>query len=386
MLVQIGNYLDVKRGASLSREFYSERGKFIRLTLGNFDYPNKGFKENTSKKDIYFIGDIKQKFILKKGDIITPLTEQVSGLLGETAWIPEDNKYIQSGDVGLVIPNERVLDKKFCYYLLQSPIIKGQLGAGAQQTKIRHTSPDKIKDCVAIIPTKENQIKIGKILYDIDSQINRNETVVKRLQVLSQAIFNKEYFKNIQNYNGFLHDICTLPSGYSFEPSYYDVTGIYNLITIKNVNGVFVDNSRVDKLNKIPQKMKQYCKLNIGDILLSLTGNVGRISINTLENSLLNQRVSKFICEEKYKFYLYLLLNTGYYQEKMRRMASGTSQKNLSPIDLENLPIFIPKNIDSFYNRTNNILTQLCNINIFTTQLVCLKEKLLPLLINGQLQ
>ena len=270
--------------------------------------------------------------------------------------------------------------------MLQSPIIKGQLGAGAQQTKIRHTSPDKIKDCVAIIPTKENQIKIGKILYDIDSQINRNETVVKRLQVLSQAIFNKEYFKNIQNYNGFLHDICTLPSGYSFEPSYYDVTGIYNLITIKNVNGVFVDNSRVDKLNKIPQKMKQYCKLNIGDILLSLTGNVGRISINTLENSLLNQRVSKFICEEKYKFYLYLLLNTGYYQEKMRRMASGTSQKNLSPIDLENLPIFIPKNIDSFYNRTNNILTQLCNINIFTTQLVCLKEKLLPLLINGQLQ
>ncbi len=203
---------------------------------------------------------------------------------------------------------------------------------------------------------------------------------------MSQAIFNKEYFKNIQNYNGFLHDICTLPSGYSFEPSYYDVTGIYNLITIKNVNGVFVDNSRVDKLNKIPQKMKQYCKLNIGDILLSLTGNVGRISINTLENSLLNQRVSKFICEEKYKFYLYLLLNTGYYQEKMRRMASGTSQKNLSPIDLENLPIFIPKNIDSFYNRTNNILTQLCNINIFTTQLVCLKEKLLPLLINGQLQ
>ncbi len=102
--IKLGELLEVKRGVSLAGEFYSETGEKIRLTLGNFDYPNGGFKNNISKTDIYFTGKVKPEFILKKGDIITPLTEQVSGLLGETARIPEDNLYIQSGDIGLVVP------------------------------------------------------------------------------------------------------------------------------------------------------------------------------------------------------------------------------------------------------------------------------------------
>ena len=69
--VKLGEVLDVKRGASLSGDYYSESGEKIRLTLGNFDYPNGGFKENTSKSDIYFTGEVKPEFILKKGDIIT---------------------------------------------------------------------------------------------------------------------------------------------------------------------------------------------------------------------------------------------------------------------------------------------------------------------------
>ena len=90
--IKLKEVLEIKRGTSLSGEFYATRGQYIRLTLGNFNYPNGGFKENTSKEDIFFTGNVKSQFILKKGDIITPLTEQVMGLLGETATIPESNK------------------------------------------------------------------------------------------------------------------------------------------------------------------------------------------------------------------------------------------------------------------------------------------------------
>ena len=158
--VLLGDVLDVQRGASLSGEFYAELGVRIRLTLGNFDYPNGGFKKNTSKKDIYFNGPINSKFILKKGDLITPLTEQVAGLLGTTAFIPEDDLYIQSGDIGLVTTNENRLLRKYDYYLLNSSVIKKQLGAAAQQTKIRHTSPDAIKSCIAWIPNIDQQLRI----------------------------------------------------------------------------------------------------------------------------------------------------------------------------------------------------------------------------------
>lgn len=188
--VKLGEVLDVKRGASLSGDYYSESGEKIRLTLGNFDYPNGGFKENTSKSDIYFTGEVKPEFILKKGDIITPLTEQVAGLLGETARIPEDDLYIQSGDVGLVIPNESKLDNKYAYYLLASPLIKRQLGAAAQQTKIRHTSPDKIKDCEAWLPSLEYQKKAGELLDDINFKIKCNNKINAELESMAKTIYD----------------------------------------------------------------------------------------------------------------------------------------------------------------------------------------------------
>ena len=191
--VLLGDVLDVQRGASLSGEFYAELGVRIRLTLGNFDYPNGGFKKNTSKKDIYFNGPINSKFILKKGDLITPLTEQVAGLLGTTAFIPEDDLYIQSGNIGLVTTNENRLLRKYAYYLLNSSVIKKQLGAAAQQTKIRHTSPDAIKSCIAWIPNIDQQLRITNILGTIDKKIEICKKMIKILDQHLTELFDYKY-------------------------------------------------------------------------------------------------------------------------------------------------------------------------------------------------
>ena len=188
--IKLGDVLDVKRGTSLSGKYYDTTGTKIRLTLGNFNYPLGGFKNNTSKLDIYFNGPVKDEFILKKGDVITPLTEQVRGLLGETARIPDSDVYIQSGDIGLLIPNENKLDKSYMYHLISSDMIKNQLSKGAQQTKIRHTSPDKIKDCVAWIPDLNTQKQIGKFLDNIDSKIANNNAISKELESMAKTIYD----------------------------------------------------------------------------------------------------------------------------------------------------------------------------------------------------
>ena len=187
-------------------------------------------------------------------------------------------------------------------------------------------------------------------------------------------------------FNGTFGDLCVILSGYSFKPSSYVVSGKYDLITIKNLNGTFVDNKKTNKIDLIPSSLKKYCILEEGDILVSLTGNVGRVSINSSQHALLNQRVSKVICKNNdYKYFLYLMLNTQYYQEKMRQISNGTSQKNLSPLDIEKIKIYIPSNIEDFNNATKGLLKHMCQINISTIKLIALKEKLLPLLINRQL-
>ena len=185
---KLGELVEVTRGASLSGQYYSESGEYVRLTLGNFNMNGGGFKENTSKSDLYFTGTVKDEFILNEGDIITPLTEQSIGLLGTTARIPESGKYIQSQDVALVRCKEGLLDPNFCYYLISSATVRQQLSAGAQQTKIRHTSPNKIKDCTVWIPTSENQQKIGRIMSDIDAKIALNRQINDNLPMLDRSL------------------------------------------------------------------------------------------------------------------------------------------------------------------------------------------------------
>ena len=99
---KLGEILDVTRGASLGGEFYATEGEYIRLTCGNFDYRNNCFKKNDSKKNIFYTGEFRDEYLLNKGDIITPLTEQAIGLLGTTARIPESGKYIQSQDIAKI--------------------------------------------------------------------------------------------------------------------------------------------------------------------------------------------------------------------------------------------------------------------------------------------
>lgn len=410
MLVKLGNYLDIKRGPGLPSENYATEGSLIRLTLGNFNYPNGGFKNNASKQDIYYSGNVKKEYILKKGDLITPLTEQVEGLLGETAWIPADDKYIQNGDIGLVIPFENVLDKKYCYYLLSSYIIKNQLSAGAQQTKIRHTSPEKIKDCVAPIPSVDYQRKIGNILYEIDRQIERNNLMVKKLQVLTQSIysywFNQFEFPNeegksykssggemiwneelkreipkdwsintVKNYCNITWGQCPdginiLPLSYNDENTFLYCSGAGDMR-----NGIVVDcQAKTNASKRLAHK---------NDILMSIAGSIGALCICDKTISLGRAAVA-FTQKENQSLLTYQLINV--FATRMKSVSSGSIQKVINDNHLNDIKFAFSKEIFELYtSKFNSILEVIINFEHKNKELVHLKEKMLPLLINGQL-
>ena len=357
MLVKLKDYLDVRRGPGLPSEFYSETGKLIRLTLGNFNYPNGGFKENTSKKDIFYIGNIKKEFILKKGDLITPLTEQVSGLLGETAWIPESNKYIQNGDIGLVIPYENKLNAKYCYYLLSSHLIKKQLGDGAQQTKIRHTSPDKIKACVAPIPDIKNQELIGNLLYSIDEQINRNSSMIKKLQVLGKTIYSKN-IKKIKFDK--LENISNVATGKE-DANHSTENGKYKFFTCSD-----------ETLSCDDFKFEGKSILVAGNGNFNVKYYDGKFNAYQRTYVIKNDEIIG-------NLYYTLLFNTELFTKK----ANGSIIKFITINMLNNIDV--PKFNDETNDVLNRILEQINSINSESDNLLELKSKLLPLLINQQL-
>lgn len=185
----LGELIAVTRGASLSGNYYSTKGEYIRLTCGNFDYHNNCFKENTSKDNLFYTGEFREEFLLEKGDIITPLTEQAIGLLGTTARIPKSGKYIQSQDIALVKCKVGKIDPTFCYYLISSRLVRNQLSVAAQQTKIRHTSPDKIKACTVWIPELDDQKAIGRLLASLDEKIQLNKRINDNLEAMAKQLY-----------------------------------------------------------------------------------------------------------------------------------------------------------------------------------------------------
>lgn len=388
MLVKLKNYLDVKRGPSLPSEFYSEKGTLIRLTLGNFNYPNGGFKQNTSKKDIYYTGPVRDEYILNEGDLITPLTEQVVGLLGETAWIPESNKYIQNGDIGLVIPINNKLDKKYCYYLLSSPLIKKQLSAGAQQTKIRHTSPDKIKDCVVPIPNIDLQRKIGNLLYMIDEQIKSNSDMVEKLQVLSQTIFNNYFSSQTVKI-----PLLDFPYIEILKPGIDKFNGMKHYIATSEVEN--------DKLNYNAPLIKYETRENRANMqptknsvwFAKMKNSIKHIYVTKADNILLEKYIFStgfcgIKCDDIAFEYIINYINLHYFENKKNLLSHGATMEGVNNDDLKSFEIHLPpiELLESFHNKTQEIHYNISIINQETCHLIKLKEHILPLLINGQLQ
>lgn len=183
-----------------------------------------------------------------------------------------------------------------------------------------------------------------------------------------------------------LGNILDFGNGFAFKSGTYDDCGIYKILTIKNVQNGIVDCSSSNRVNSYPAKMKKYCRLNIGDVVLSLTGNVGRIGIVAEHNCLLNQRVA--VLQPKNKTFLpglYFLFRKESFQDALIGIAKGTAQANLSPI--ETLRLTVPYGKKSFVttcSKLNYIFDLILKNRIEEIALNKLRDLLLPKLISGE--
>ncbi|MBQ7191188.1 MAG: restriction endonuclease subunit S, partial [Kiritimatiellae bacterium] len=98
--------------------------------------------------------------------------------------------YIQSQDVGLITCNAEKLDKTFAYYLFLTRSVREQISARSQQTKIRHTSPDKISDVEVYLPDLPTQLRIAGVLGSLDEKIALNRKKIAELETLAKTIYD----------------------------------------------------------------------------------------------------------------------------------------------------------------------------------------------------
>ncbi len=142
-----------------------------------------------------------------------------------------------------------------------------------------------------------------------------------------------------------LGELVDVLNGYAFKSSNYVKDGI-RVIRIANVQkGKIVDEAPAFYPLSAESELTRYM-LHEDDILLSLTGNVGRVGLLPKEMlpAALNQRVACLRIKDDtlmFKF-LYQFLNSDYFEQKCIESSRGIAQLNMSTEWLKDYPLPIP--------------------------------------------
>jgi len=313
----------------------------------------------------------------------------------------EDKFYFADGNLTWLKEFDDQLNAEFLYYWILSYEGQKKIDAIAKGTAQKAVPIALIKDIELSIPDVETQKKITNILKSYDDLIANNQKQIKLLEEAAQRLY-KEWFVDLRFPGhedvaivdgvpeGWIEDTIDskidLLSGYAFKSAEFNDEGTYKIVTIKNVKDGQFDGDNVSRMVDIPPKMPEHCKLSDGDILLSLTGNVGRVCIVHGDNYLLNQRVAKIKSDNP--TYAYCLFRSKDMFDEMNNLANGAAQQNLSPIRTGKIKVIFPtdKLIDTFEEIVSPMIEKITMLNKTVLLLSQARDRLLPKLMSGEIE
>lgn len=136
-------------------------------------------------------------------------------------------------------------------------------------------------------------------------------------------------------------DVCDILNGYAFKSENYARSGI-RIIRISNVQKGYIEDT-TPAFYPIETADLDRFMLEQGDLLVSLTGNVGRVAIlgKELLPAALNQRVAclRLKSDKISKNYLFHILNSNFFEQQCIMASNGVAQKNLSTEWLKNYEV-----------------------------------------------
>ena len=394
---KLGELLSIKHGWAFKSENYVKDGKTALVTLRNISEDSRFvFDVN---KTTYYGGEYPEEYNLNEGDLIIPLTEQVVGLLGNSAFVPNfsDIKFVLNQRVGKVQEKYEKIDKIFLKYLLSTTTVRTQMEYRASGTKQRNISPKDIYDIEVYIPELVIQKYIGRILYNLDKKIQINNQINQELEAMAKTLYDYWFVQfDFPDQNGKPYKSSGGKMVYNPElkreiPEGWGVESVGNLLD-KVTKAEKIENNSIEFIGEIPviDQSQKY--------IAGFTNN---------ENAILQPQDGHVIFGDHTRVVKYI--NFDY-----ARGADGTqvlisNNENISNVllyhmiedfDLSNYgyarhfkflkekTVIVPdKEVSSKFETQANVIYEKIKNNIFENQeLTQLRDWLLPMLMNGQVK
>ena len=256
---------------------------------------------------------------------------------------------------------------------------------------------DVVKNTEMLIPSYEEQIKIGKVLSSIDKRIELNNQINDNLYEITNKLYEQLFFIERQaewkEYN--LQELMDISNGYSYTGKELVDTSAIGMATIKNFErkGGFKEEGFKD-IEPIKAKSIHYAdKFDILVACTDLTQNADIIGnavmlLNTgkYEKVVISMDLVK-ILPKKNKYLVFSILNSKEFKNFALGYKTGTTVLHLNKNCFKDFNIKLPdldkiekfeKIVEINYKKISSNLEE----NNTLTQL---RDTLLPKLMNGEI-
>ena len=346
---------------------------------------------------------------LQEGDVLIGII----GTFGNCYLYKDNDKFGISSSIAIARPNKDLVNPKFLYYYLSSDRFKKYTDMYKGGSVQGYTNLPTLRKIPLYLPPLEKQEKIADILSSLDDKIELNNEMNKTLEEMAQSIF-KRWFVDFEfpNEDGLPYkssggemvesELGMIPKGWEVTniddicikvtsggtPSrknkdYYDGDIIW--IKTKELNDTFLFDSE-EKISSIGLEKSSAKLFPPKTVMIAMYGaTVGKLGISSTMITF-NQATCGMVVNTEVCCYEYLYLHLINQREKLKNLAIGSAQQNLSVSVIKEYNIIKPikQIIEKFKNIIKPIYDKIeCNQNN-TQSLKSLRDELLPKLMRNE--
>lgn len=296
---------------------------------------------------------------LLPGDFIVSMM----GTIGQCMILPEKMEQgIMDSHLLRIKLDKSVVHPDFFEHVFSSPIALNQvkkLSVGGIMEGLSSKIVKKIQ--YPLPPTLTEQKAIATALSDVDALISKLEKLIVKKKAIKQGAMQELLTppqnggKRLPGFSGEWEEtvftkICDLVHGHQFrtEDFNHNTEGI-KVVKIGNVFHNFLKTYDCDTIaNNRLEEFQKYL-INKGDILMSLTGNIGRVVRvkNVYEPMLQNYRVGKFVPRDWVDGeFLAVILGSIKTTTQLEQLSNSGAQANFGKQDFDKVKVQIPNDIE----------------------------------------
>ncbi len=332
---------------------YVENGDGITYIQG-YNVIEGGFNLKGIKKVSKEFHEKNKKSCLKEGDLLTIQT----GDVGITTIVPKSLE--GSNCHALVISRfmPKIIDSRFYFQFFNSILGRRILKKIETGSTMKHLNVGDMKYLQIPIPPLPEQVEISNILSTWDKAIENTQALLEQKEkrkkwLMRMLLTGKKRLKGFEKekwLKGKFSDFVDLLHGHQFRKEDFVPAGI-PVIKIGNVIGYELDLTDLTYVAESRENEFSDVLLKNGDLLMSLTGNIGRVIEirNFRGKAFQNYRVGKFVSyDEKVlsREYLKFLLGSESLLNQFLNMANQSAQANFGKQDMNKLNVTFSKSLE----------------------------------------